>query len=87
MTGFGAQWDTAPGRILVAGDWHGNRLWAVNVIRRIPQLLNGEEPRIILHLGDFGIWPDDEGRRYLTTVSSVLAEQDAELWFVDGNHE
>jgi hypothetical protein len=87
MSRFGDSWPDAPGRILVAGDWHGNHLWAVNVIRRIPQLLSGEERRIILHLGDFGIWPGTDGRRYLGTVSSVLAEQDAELWFVDGNHE
>ena len=87
MTGFGASHAAGPGRIIVAGDWHGNRHWAVNVIRRIPQLLSGEQRRIILHLGDFGIWPDADGRRYLGTVSVALAEQDAELWFVDGNHE
>jgi hypothetical protein len=28
--------DIAPGRVLVAGDWHGNRYWALNVIRRVP---------------------------------------------------
>jgi hypothetical protein len=86
MTGFGHLLAT-PGRILVAGDWHGNRHWAVNVIRRIPQVLDGAERRIILQLGDFGIWPGDDGQRYLRTVSSALAEQGAELWFVDGNHE
>ncbi len=85
MTGFGAP--AAPARIVVAGDWHGNHHWALNVIRRLPQLLSGEQRRIILHLGDFGIWPDADGRRYLSAVSAVLAEQAAELWFVDGNHE
>ena len=25
-----------PGRILVAGDWHGNEDWAVSVLRRVP---------------------------------------------------
>ncbi len=77
----------APRRVVVAGDWHGNRYWAINVIRRVPQLLSWEQPRVILHLGDFGIWPDQEGRRYLGAVSTVLAEVHAELWFVDGNHE
>ena len=85
MTGFGAP--AAPERIVVAGDWHGNRYWALNVIRRLPQLLAGERNRVILHLGDFGIWPDADGRRYLSAVSAALAEQAAELWFVDGNHE
>src|SRR6202020_1313763 len=76
-----------PRRIVVAGDWHGNEEWAVSVITRVPTLLAGENPRIILHLGDFGIWPDKAGLVYLDQVSKVLAEADAELWFVDGNHE
>jgi len=79
--------DIAPGRVLVAGDWHGNRYWALNVIHRVPQLLAGEQRRLILQLGDFGIWPDDEGRRYLTAVRAALGQVGAELWFIDGNHE
>jgi hypothetical protein len=72
---------------LVAGDWHGNRYWALNVIHRVPQLLAGEQRRLILQLGDFGIWPGDEGRRYLNAVSMALHQVGAELWFIDGNHE
>jgi hypothetical protein len=76
-----------PRRIVVAGDWHGNEEWAVSVIRRVPALLASESQRLILHLGDFGIWPDKAGRVYLDRVSEALAEAGAELWFVDGNHE
>jgi hypothetical protein len=76
-----------PGRVLVAGDWHGCTPWALRVIRQAPQLLASEKRRIILHLGDFGIWPGEEGRDYLFKVSAALADADAELWFVDGNHE
>ena len=76
-----------PRRILVAGDWHGNEDWAVSVIRRVPSMLAGEPRRLILQLGDFGVWPDRVGRRYLTRISALLAEVDAELWFIDGNHE
>jgi predicted phosphodiesterase len=79
--------DVVPSRILVAGDWHGNRYWALNVIHRVPHLLAGEQQRLILHLGDFGIWPGDEGRRYISAVSTALGEVGAELWFIDGNHE
>ena len=79
--------NSAPSRVLVAGDWHGNRYWALNVIHRVPQLLSDEHRRLILHLGDFGIWPDDEGRRYLAAVSTALGQVNAELWFIDGNHE
>src|ERR1035438_5479588 len=76
-----------PRRIIVAGDWHGNEEWALSVIRRIPSLLAGESQRLILHLGDFGIWPDKSGQLYLDRVSEALARAGAELWFVDGNHE
>ena len=76
-----------PQRILVAGDWHGNREWAINVIRRADQLLAGQSTRLILHLGDFGIWPGLDGERYLAGVVWALKQVRAELWFVDGNHE
>jgi hypothetical protein len=79
--------DVVPSRILVAGDWHCNRYWALNVIHRVPQLLASEQRRLILQLGDFGIWPGDEGRRYLSAVSTALGQVGAELWFIDGNHE
>jgi hypothetical protein len=79
--------DEAPGRILVAGDWHGNPDWAINVIGRVPQLLPDARPRLVLHLGDFGIWPGTEGQRYLSAVSTILDQVGAQLWFVDGNHE
>ena len=77
----------APRRVLAAGDWHGNRDWALNVINRVPQLLPDEQTRIILHFGDFGIWPGPAGRRYLDAVSAVRDRVGAQLWFVDGNHE
>jgi hypothetical protein len=76
-----------PGQVLVAGDWHGNREWALSVVKRVPQLLAAEQRRLILHLGDFGIWPGVEGRRYLDSLSAVLDLVDAQLWFIDGNHE
>jgi len=71
----------------VAGDWHGNQEWALHVIRRVPQLLAAERTRMILQLGDFGIWPGPAGKRYLDAISAVLQQVDAQLWFIDGNHE
>lgn len=76
-----------PGRVLVAGDWHGNTAWALGVIRRLPELLPDEVPRIIVHCGDFGIWPGPEGARYLRKLDRELARVGGVLWFVDGNHE
>jgi hypothetical protein len=51
------------------------------------RLLPRGGPRIILHAGDFGIWPGLAGQRYQAMVTAALAEADAGLWFADGNHE
>jgi hypothetical protein len=77
---------TEPQQVLIAGDWHTNTLWAKAVIEKLPEAIP-EGPRILLHVGDFGLWPGPEGKRYLYEVTAALAAVDAELWFVDGNHE
>lgn len=77
-----------PERIVVAGDWHGRTLWAQKVIWEAKTLLaDQEDHRVILHCGDFGIWPGPNGAAYLDTVSLALDQADADLYFVDGNHE
>jgi hypothetical protein len=79
--------EPAPGRIGVAGDWHGNTAWATRAVRKICALLPADGPRVIVQLGDFGIWPGARGREYLSGLDAALAAADAVLWFVDGNHE
>lgn len=74
-----------PVRIGVAGDFHGNLLWAVSQVRAMGEKLKDEPRKIILHAGDFGVWPG--GWKYLTAVEHALALADATLWFIDGNHE
>ena len=69
-----------PQRILVAGDWHGDQAWALNVIKRVPELLAAERTRLVLQLGDFGIWPGRDGQRYLAAVGWALDQVDAQLW-------
>lgn len=76
-----------PERIGVAGDWHGNTAWAVHAIGKMAGLLPDGAPRLIVHLGDFGIWPGSGGQEYLARLDAALEEKDADLWFVDGNHE
>lgn len=78
---------TDPGAVLLAGDWHGNDGWACHVIPKAAELLWREKRKIILHAGDFGVWPGAEGREFLDIVSRELRLADVELWFVDGNHE
>jgi hypothetical protein len=71
----------------MAGCWHCNSGWAKHVIGMAPGLLSGEERKVVLHTGDFGFWRGMLGHSYLTTVSHALTKADAELYFVDGNHE
>jgi hypothetical protein len=76
-----------PERVAVAGDWHGNTAWAVRAVRKMAALLPEDGPRVIVHLGDFGIWPGRPGQDYLSRLDAALTGAGAELWFVDGNHE
>lgn len=78
---------TCPDRILVAGDWHGSTGWAMGVARMLPDLLPAESPRIVVQVGDFGIWRDTAGQRYLHKLTRALTAADAELYFAEGNHE
>lgn len=82
-------WDdlnsTPPECILVAGDWHGNVLWGLHVIEQASRKLPVKSPRVIVHLGDFGIWPGRD--MYVPALSEKLSLHDMQLWFIDGNHE
>jgi hypothetical protein len=65
-------------------------MWAVSAIRQICARLPDEEQKIILQAGDFGVWdhnPYPWMPAYLDALTSVLADTDAQLWFIDGNHE
>lgn len=69
------------GRFIIAGDWHGSAMEALDVIseahvRDIP---------VIIHVGDFGIWRND--KPFLNKVESALDQYGIELYFIDGNHE
>lgn len=70
-------------KVMIAGDWHRNSRWARHAIRDGCSRL--DDPRVILQLGDFGFWRD--AKIYLLELSKELQEQDADLFFIDGNHE
>jgi hypothetical protein len=77
-----------PGKVIIAGDWHGNSRWAASVVRATPKLLDGEPARIILQLGDFGYWPrSGTGADYLNELEAACREHDVNIWWIDGNHE
>jgi hypothetical protein len=73
-------------RVAIAGDWHGNSFW---VQRAIPFLAR-EAPgvRTILHVGDFGVWPEIPGKGFLSTVDYWCRRAAIERVLVTpGNHE
>jgi hypothetical protein len=86
-----------PKLVAVAGDWHRNERWALKVIPQMAAQLAGEDRKILLHAGDFGVYREDTQyhwmgktyyrQTYLDALTQVLERVDAELWFVDGNHE
>lgn len=70
-------------RLGIAGDWHGNRDWAIRCVGALAEAGVGE----IYHLGDFGIWPGPPGRSYLLDLEEALAGHDLYLFVTPGNHE
>ncbi|MGH8775329.1 MAG: metallophosphoesterase [Jiangellaceae bacterium] len=70
-------------RLGIAGDWHGNRGWALRCVRALADAGVGE----IYHLGDFGIWPGPRGREYLLKLDAALASHAMTTFVTPGNHE
>jgi predicted phosphodiesterase len=71
-------------RILLTGDVHGNTDWVIHHV--LPQAKR-HGCQLVLQLGDFGIWPGPEGRRYLSALSRQAKGVRIPIWFIDGNHE
>ncbi|MCH9734101.1 MAG: metallophosphoesterase [Actinomycetia bacterium] len=73
-----------PGRVVLAGDWHGNTNRAVSVI----QSAGMRGITTVVHLGDFGFWtPGAWTDRFLAAVEKACAAYGVTLLWVDGNHE
>lgn len=72
-----------PGAVAVIGDWHGSTQWALGVLENIAAAGIG----LGLHLGDFGIWPGRQGKRYLDLVEEACDRFGIVLWVTPGNHE
>jgi hypothetical protein len=69
--------------VALAGDWHGDSAWANARL----QSLGERAIKIVLHLGDFGIWPGPTGVRYLRTIEAVCARYELALFVTPGNHD
>ncbi len=47
-------------KMMLAGDWHGDREWGPAMVALAAQLGYKE----IFHVGDFGVWPGSHGRLF-----------------------
>ena len=73
-------------RVVVAGDWHANIDWVGQAIPSIAR--EAEEVRTILHTGDFGVWADTHGRKYLDAVDFWCEKAGiSRVLVTPGNHE
>lgn len=72
-----------PEKILLFGDIHGS----VSQAGRALDLAQEAGVKVLVQLGDFGIWPGEASKRFLDEVSAELVTRDLYLYFVDGNHE
>lgn len=70
------------GVVAFAGDWHGETSWATVVIEQV-----AERTDVLLHVGDFGIWPGDTGAKYLRKVNRACEQHGVRILITPGNHE
>jgi len=69
-------------RVLLAGDWHGNREWAASCFSAAA----GCGADVMLQLGDFGLWPGREDE-WLDHVDVLAGASGVPFVWIDGNHE
>ena len=71
-------------KYLLAGDWHAN----FNFAKRVVNLANRENFKVILHLGDFGYFPTDEPTDIeLKYFEDYLSKKDVYVFVTPGNHD
>lgn len=66
-----------------AGDWHGNSAGVAETLRRLAQV----GVTRLHHVGDFALWPDRSGRRFLDQVNRYAEEFGILIVVTPGNHE
>lgn len=74
-----------PGVVTIAGDWHGDLELATKIVEDAPVGPDGK--RTILQLGDLGLWPGAGVDGFVDLLDTLLAERNAVVLFIDGNHD
>lgn len=68
---------------MLAGDIHGNTNHAKWLVNRAQE----EQVSLILQLGDFGLWPGNEGLKYRYQLNRYLESAGIGMLVTGGNHE
>jgi hypothetical protein len=71
-------------RVLLTGDVHGNAAWVVD---HVLKQAKRQRCQLVCQMGDFGVWGDADGKRFLDAVDRAAAAVGIPIWFIDGNHE
>lgn len=74
----------ASGEVVMAGDWHGQTGWGRHAIRLMAR---ASDSPFLLHQGDFGFWPRNNGDRFLHNINKELVKQNRWIGVTPGNHE
>src|SRR5690606_15654591 len=75
--------DLNPDCVLVFGDVHS----VASQVTRACVEADRFGVKVLVQLGDFGIWSGSAGYNFLEQVQATLEAYDQLLLFVDGNHE
>lgn len=70
--------------VTLVGDWHGDLPWAKKVSERQAEL---GLSKLLLHLGDFSIWPGNSGKKFLLRLDRQLQAHEQDILVTLGNHE
>lgn len=70
-------------KFAIVGDIHGQTAWAQKVVKAVSEM----GIRTIFQVGDFGIWGDHSGGRFIKGVELACAEYDVTIYVTLGNHE
>jgi hypothetical protein len=76
-------------QVALAGDWHGNVNWIGKAIPSIARnARNAPGAKTILHVGDFGLWADARGQKFLDAVDFWCCRAGiTRVLVTPGNHE
>lgn len=85
IEGSPAEWEVADSSpiLAIAGDWHGQ----IEGVQEKLHLLAELGVTRLLHVGDFAIWPNRSGRRFLDQVNDYAAGAGIRIAVTPGNHE